>query len=97
MTRNVKIFLMKTLLGSIVELVHHTDGCEEMTENEISLWINRDTEHDLNGQDIISIATEKQEEEHKDSKDDDPNSTQEKCITPDEVFKALEVSYVSLY
>ena len=36
--------------GILVELVHKTDGCEDMTKTEISAWISSDIERDLTDQ-----------------------------------------------
>ena len=54
------------------------------------------THLDVYKRQIINIATRKEGEEPIDSIDDDPNSTQEKCITPEEGFSLVEESYVSL-
>ena len=83
--------------GNLMELVHHIDGCEDMTEIEIFTWISSDIERDLTDQEIINIATKKEEDKSSYREDDDPNSTQEHLVTPEEVFKELEVSYVNLY
>ena len=69
----------------LMELVHQIQFCEDTTETDISQWIRDDIECDLTGLEIINITTEKPN----DSEDDDQNSIQEKCITPDKGFKRL--------
>ena len=63
-----------------MELTHQVHGCEDMSEKDISACVSSDTESDLTDEEIINIATEKEEEEPSDSKDDDPNSTKKRDV-----------------
>ena len=41
---------------NLVELVHHIEGCEDITESDISEWISSDTECDLTNHEIIHLS-----------------------------------------